>query len=345
VLYELLTGQPPFPEGEPIAIMLQHIREEPIAPRTIRPDVPPELDHLVLELLAKDPAYRPTDTSYVIAALRALQYTPTVKVESAAKGSTQLDLTAIDPGEIASAIQTRHPGTSPSQSAAITRVPRTEAERRQLLLARPTYWEYLYFAGQLLYERNSAEARHLGPEPRYVPVGREAVQGGQAVSYNSQLDNPDNILDYLSRRFKEGANLTERFTGLLNDKRALEQAFGAPGEEGNSERLAYLAKCWNNVYEEFLDWPASLRDARVPAEFGKLLELAARYADEPAEKYHRMVDEYVTQVDAIYDSIPASITTGKPIEVGINFTLSRRQEVLNDYVAELNRLRSLRLDL
>jgi serine/threonine protein kinase len=82
VLYALLTGQPPFAGGQPLAIMLQHINAPPVAPRTIRPDIPPELDRLVLELLAKDPVRRPADAGHVIAALRALCYTPTVKVES-----------------------------------------------------------------------------------------------------------------------------------------------------------------------------------------------------------------------------------------------------------------------
>ena len=51
VLYALLTGQPPFTEGQPLAIMSQHLNAAPAAPRAIRPDVPPELDHLVLEFL------------------------------------------------------------------------------------------------------------------------------------------------------------------------------------------------------------------------------------------------------------------------------------------------------
>jgi hypothetical protein len=59
--------------------MLQHVNAAPAAPRTIRPDIPPELDRLVLELLAKDPVRRPADAGHVIAALRPLLYTPTVK--------------------------------------------------------------------------------------------------------------------------------------------------------------------------------------------------------------------------------------------------------------------------
>ena len=181
VLYALLTGQPPFAEGQPLAIMFQHLNAAPTAPRTIRPDVPPELDHLVLELLAKDPARRPADAGHVIAALRALRYTPTVKVEPTAKASSRLDLGPPGPpGNVAgfqptgsdgtvSAILARLPSAPPAQSAAITRVPRTEAERQQVLLARPDYWEFLYFAGQLLHERNSVEAKYRDHELRYAP--------------------------------------------------------------------------------------------------------------------------------------------------------------------------------
>ena len=190
VLYALLTGQPPFAEGQPLAIMLQHLNAAPAAPRTIRPDVPPELDHLVLELLAKDPARRPADAGHVIAALQALCYTPTVKVEPAAKASTRLDLGPPGRPGNAAGFQptlTELTGTPPVQPARITRVPRTEAERQQVLLARPLGWEFLYFAGQLLYERNSVEAKYRDHEIRYASRSGEVVTGEEIVSYVSSI--------------------------------------------------------------------------------------------------------------------------------------------------------------
>jgi eukaryotic-like serine/threonine-protein kinase len=81
VLYALLTGQPPFAQSQPLAIMHQHVNAVPIPPRTIRLDIPSELNRLVLELLAKDPARRPADAGHVAKALRAYRYTQTVKVE------------------------------------------------------------------------------------------------------------------------------------------------------------------------------------------------------------------------------------------------------------------------
>ena len=72
VLHELLTGQPPY-SGLPMAIMLQHLNSSPSSPRALRPDIPEELDRLVLDLLAKDPAARPPSASRVGAALTTAQ--------------------------------------------------------------------------------------------------------------------------------------------------------------------------------------------------------------------------------------------------------------------------------
>ncbi|MEU0564703.1 Stk1 family PASTA domain-containing Ser/Thr kinase [Nonomuraea sp. NPDC005983] len=58
VLYELLTGQPPFTGDSPVAIAYQHVREEPIPPSQIDPQIPPWADAIVLKAMAKDPAHR-----------------------------------------------------------------------------------------------------------------------------------------------------------------------------------------------------------------------------------------------------------------------------------------------
>src|SRR4029077_17678654 len=55
VLYELLTGKTPFDGETPVEIAMKHLSNAPKPPSKLRPDVPPELDKIVLRALAKDP--------------------------------------------------------------------------------------------------------------------------------------------------------------------------------------------------------------------------------------------------------------------------------------------------
>ena len=61
VLYELLTGRAPFIGDSQVAIAYQHVGEEPTPPSSFAPDIPFELDCVVLHALAKDPDERYQD--------------------------------------------------------------------------------------------------------------------------------------------------------------------------------------------------------------------------------------------------------------------------------------------
>jgi beta-lactam-binding protein with PASTA domain/predicted Ser/Thr protein kinase len=58
VLYEILTGQVPFTGDTPLEIAMKHLSEVPRPPSELRPDVPHDLDLVVLRALAKDPSER-----------------------------------------------------------------------------------------------------------------------------------------------------------------------------------------------------------------------------------------------------------------------------------------------
>jgi serine/threonine-protein kinase len=58
VLFELLTGEPPFTGDSPVAVAYQHVREDPKPPSALNPRVTPALDAIVLKAMAKGPANR-----------------------------------------------------------------------------------------------------------------------------------------------------------------------------------------------------------------------------------------------------------------------------------------------
>ena len=58
VLYEVLTGEPPFIGDTPVAVAYQHVREDPVPPSQRHPGISPELDAVVLKALAKNPDNR-----------------------------------------------------------------------------------------------------------------------------------------------------------------------------------------------------------------------------------------------------------------------------------------------
>ncbi|MBB3677334.1 Stk1 family PASTA domain-containing Ser/Thr kinase [Modestobacter versicolor] len=58
LLYELVTGTPPFTGDSPVAVAYQHVREDPRTPSSINPEIPPELDAILLKAMSKNPANR-----------------------------------------------------------------------------------------------------------------------------------------------------------------------------------------------------------------------------------------------------------------------------------------------
>src|SRR5262249_35784475 len=58
VLYELVTGRPPFLEATVLETLEQVKSAEPIPPRRLRPDVPRDLATICLTCLQKEPARR-----------------------------------------------------------------------------------------------------------------------------------------------------------------------------------------------------------------------------------------------------------------------------------------------
>ena len=72
LMYEALTGQVPFAEGTPFQILAKHLNEDPVPPREHVPEIPLEVEAVILEMMAKDPEQRPASLRDVLERLVAI---------------------------------------------------------------------------------------------------------------------------------------------------------------------------------------------------------------------------------------------------------------------------------
>jgi eukaryotic-like serine/threonine-protein kinase len=100
VLYEMLTGRPPFTGDTPVAVAYKHVREDPRLPSEVAPEVPSELDAVVMKAMAKNPANRYASASEMAEDL-----------ERAIRGEPVL-ATPILPGTDTQVIRRTHEGTA-----------------------------------------------------------------------------------------------------------------------------------------------------------------------------------------------------------------------------------------
>ena len=89
LMYELLTGRPPFTGDSPVAIAYQHVRENPVPPSRIDPSLPSWADSIVLKAMAKSPSDRYQSAAEMNADIQ--RAASGMQVAAAAPAPTQLD--------------------------------------------------------------------------------------------------------------------------------------------------------------------------------------------------------------------------------------------------------------
>jgi serine/threonine-protein kinase len=73
VMYELLTGTPPYAGESPMAVAYAHVHEDVPAPSQTRPGLHPALDALVVKSTRRDPDERPADAGRLLAAVHEVR--------------------------------------------------------------------------------------------------------------------------------------------------------------------------------------------------------------------------------------------------------------------------------
>jgi len=109
LLFELLTGRPPFVGDSPVAVAYQHVGQAPLAPSDLAADVPPELDRITLKALAKERSQRYSSAAEFKADLDAF-------LTGQSLAATSVAHPVIHPGgPTVGATQVFHPGVPATQ--------------------------------------------------------------------------------------------------------------------------------------------------------------------------------------------------------------------------------------
>ncbi|MDR1119016.1 MAG: Stk1 family PASTA domain-containing Ser/Thr kinase, partial [Bifidobacteriaceae bacterium] len=90
VLFELLTGRPPFVGDNAVSVAYQHVREQAVPPSVFAPDVPPALDQIVMKALAKNRDQRYSTASEFLADLEAFKRGMAVSAPPVAQTATDV---------------------------------------------------------------------------------------------------------------------------------------------------------------------------------------------------------------------------------------------------------------
>ncbi len=80
ILFEMLTGQLPFRGDSPMHVAIQQVQAQPPSPASLVDGLPPELEALVLRLLAKEPEQRPASAEAVARELKTIARTLAVEM-------------------------------------------------------------------------------------------------------------------------------------------------------------------------------------------------------------------------------------------------------------------------
>jgi len=72
VLYETVTGKPPFPGEDPVKVIFGHIHDYPVSPSRLTPKVPQALSDIIIKLLEKEPERRYQTAADLLGVLRGV---------------------------------------------------------------------------------------------------------------------------------------------------------------------------------------------------------------------------------------------------------------------------------
>jgi len=124
IMFELLTGRPPFIADNAMEMVAKHLMEAPVRPSTISRAIAPELDDLVLRMLAKTPDGRPSLAEVIAVIERSRTSGATLPFDRPTPTPTKSDpATPIPTAPISAPIATTDDASAPTQLPTFDSVP------------------------------------------------------------------------------------------------------------------------------------------------------------------------------------------------------------------------------
>lgn len=218
-------------------------------------------------------------------------------------------------------IKTKLAGSSPvAPTAAVLddRVPRTQEGIEALIAERPVGWEFRLYAAILNAGIGALEDKYRDHAMEFAPRNTQYVLTEELPAFGSAA--VDQVMSIIAN------------VAVVLEPRVLEAAFGAPGEEGDVDRILHTGQRFVSVYEDFMDWAANLRGTSVRGEHGRAAtRLLAQAANLPIETMRDFVADFVDQADTIVERHARD----EKVYVKLTLTLDVDMDVLDQYLNEL----------
>lgn len=254
MLYEMVTGRPPFVSDDAVAVISQHLNAQPVSPSRYNAEIPQALDALVLRLLAKDHTERPENADAVRRALKAIPAETPAGVPATHPGAVDSLPGGIFVGRKEEIEQLRagledaiagrgrlfmlvgEPGIGKTRTAEQLAT-YARLRQAQVLVGRchegegaPAYWPWVQIIRSFVRERRSLDlASDMGP-------GEESIiyrEGGRWTSKlrAEEMGIPESVRDVIGRRLNR---LSKECNELLTTASVIGREFGLEALEGAS---------------------------------------------------------------------------------------------------------------
>lgn len=212
---------------------------------------------------------------------------------------------------------------APAPTPALIGIPWTPEQQRQLLIQRPSLWEYLLFAGVLAQGKAALEPKWQDYQLGYVRLAQPALDDFQAMAF-------------IEGAFKE----IETVTGNVNrvfDPQLQVRAFGPPGVEGDPAQIERMGQRVIEIYEGFLDWAARIRGTPTSDRFRRLFKIVALFVDKPIQQTRDFIDQCVAEIGGLPDRLAK--TDERPIHITLELVLDVDRHIQSEFNRELRRLK------